>query len=149
MKSYIVIVADSGIMKAFSIRERSLIHKGKAELIKRTIYTAAHKKLSEQLSDRRGSFRGSGDARSARHGSGEAHKMMEEMEKKSLQALAHDIEGVILHTPADEYYLALPKHIYNGVTTAMKGSILSKIKKTLTKDLTKDSVEDIRKRFVV
>ncbi len=149
MKSYVVIVADTGILKAFYIKERSTVHKGKADLIKRVVYTNAHKKLSELVSDSRGSFRGSGDARSARHGSGEAHNLKSELLKKSIRALAHDIEGVITHTPADEYYLAIPKPIYKKIGEEIKKGIRAKITKEITHDLTKDTIEDIRKRFKI
>jgi hypothetical protein len=149
MKSYTIIVADEGTLKAFYIKEKSLVHKGKANLIKRIVYTNAHRKLGDQLSDKRGKFRGSGDARSARHGTGEALNLKADLEKKSFKALAHDIEGVITHTPANEYYLSIPKPIHNEVSAGIKKNILSKIKKILTEDLTKDRVEDIRKRFGV
>jgi len=149
MKTYIIIVADTGTLKAFHITERSLVHRKKADLIKRVVYTNAHKKLGDLLSDTRGKFRGSGDAHSARHASGEAHHLASEFQRKSFSALAHDIEGVISHTPADEYYLALPQPIHKAVTEKIKKSIQSKITKQLTEDLTKDTVEDIRKRFMV
>ena len=149
MKSYIIIVADEGTLKAFYVKEKSLVHKGNANLIKRIVYTSAHRKLSDQLSDKRGKFRGSGDARSARHGSGEATHLEADIERKSFNALAHDIEGVITHTPANEYYLSIPKPIHNEVSAQIKKNILSKIKKILPEDLTKSTVEDIRKRFGV
>ncbi|MDP4229653.1 MAG: host attachment protein [Bacteroidota bacterium] len=149
MKSHLVIVADTGTLKAFYIKERSLVHKGKADLIKRIVYTNAHRKLSDQLSESRGSFRGSGDARSARHGSGEAHHLKSDLQKKSFLALAHDIEGVIMHTPANQYFLALPKPIHKAVTAEIKKNVRSKITKELAEDLTKDTVEDIRQRFSV
>jgi hypothetical protein len=149
MKAYTIIVADEGTLKAFHINEKSLVRKGKANLIKRIVYTNAHRKLSDQLSDRRGSFRGSGDARSSRRGSGEALNLKVHLEKKSFKMLAHDIEGVVAHTPADEYYLAIPKPIHNAVTSEIKKNMLSKIKKILPEDLTKNTIEDIRKRFKV
>src|ERR1051325_6216695 len=99
MKSYLVIVADTGTLKAFYVKERSLVHKRKADLIKRIVYTNAHRKLSDQLSDTKTSSRGSGDARSSRKGSGEAHHLKTDMQHKSFMALAHDIEGIITHTP--------------------------------------------------
>jgi hypothetical protein len=101
------------------------------------------------LSDTKGSFRGSGDARSARRGSGEQHNLKSDLRKKSFQALAHDIEGVIAHTPAREYYLALPQPIHKAVTGEINKSIRAKIRKELAADLTKDTLEDIRKRFKV
>jgi hypothetical protein len=149
MKSFIIITADTGILKAFYVKERSLVHKGKASLIKRIVYTNAHRKLSEQVSDSKGSFRGSGDARSARRGSGEALNLKADLEKKSFRALAHDIEGIIAHTPANEYYIALPKPIHKMVTNEIKKNIRTKIKKELAEDLTKNTVEDVRKRFGV
>ena len=142
-----MIVADTGTLKAYHINEKSLIHKHKADVFKRIVYTNAHRRLHDQLTDTKGSFRGSGDARSPRHGSGEQHNLKSDLQKKSFQALAHDIEGVIAHTPASEYYLALPKPIHKAVTGEMSKNIRAKIKKELAADLTKDTVKDIRKRF--
>jgi hypothetical protein len=149
MKSYTIIVADQGLLKAFYIKEKSLVRKGKANLIKRIYYTNAHHKLHELLSDTFGRFRGSGDRLSARHGSGEDLRLKNDIERKSLKALAHDIEGVIGHTPSSEYYLSLPKAIAKSVLKEMKNNFRLKIKKTLSEDLTKDRVEDIRLRFGV
>jgi hypothetical protein len=147
MKSYIMIVADTGTLKAYHIDEKSLVQKHKANLIKRIVYTNAHRRMHEQLTDSKGSFRGSGDARSARHGSGEQHNLKSDMQRKSFLALAHDIEGVIAHTPPSEYYLALPQPIHKAVTALINKTIRAKIKKELAADLTKDTVKDIRKRF--
>ncbi len=149
MISHILIVADIGTLKAYQISERSLVHRKKIELIKKITYTNAHRKLSDQLSDGRGSFRGSGDARSPRHGSGEAHHLKGERDKRAVCSIAHDIEGVISHTPADAYYLSLPQPIHRAVTEEIQKNIRSKITKELDVDLTKDTIEDIRKRFGV
>jgi hypothetical protein len=149
MKSYVIIVADTGVLKAYHTRESSVLHRKKAALIKTITYTKAHMKLSDQLSDGKGTFRGSGDARSPRRGSGEAHHMKTEMLSKSMRGLAHDIEGIITNTPADEYYLSLPKAIQKGVTGELKKGINAQITKQLGLDLTKDNIEDIRKRFKV
>ena len=147
MKSYVIIVADRGILKAYFTRERSIQHRKKADLIKKITYTKAHTKLSDLLSDRKSSDRGSGDARSARRGSGEAHNMETEMLKSAMRAIAHDIEGIVSNTPADEYYLSLPKSIHNSVTAELSKGVRGKITKLLALDLTKDTIEDIRKRF--
>jgi Protein required for attachment to host cells len=136
-------------LKAYHTRESSLRHRKKADLIKKITYTKAHTKLSDLLTDTKGTFRGSGDAKSPRRGSGEAHHMKTEMLTKSMRGLAHDIEGIISNTPADEYYLSLPKAIQKGVTGELKKNIHSQITKQLGLDLTKDNIEDIRKRFKV
>ncbi len=149
MKSYLIIVADTGGLKAYFTHERSLEHRRKADLIKKITYTKAHTKLSDQLSDGKGSFRGSGDARSARRGSGEAHQLKSELLKSALRAIAHDIEGIVAHTPADEYYLSLPKAIHNAVTEELSKGVRAKITKVLPLDLTKDTIEDVRKRFKI
>jgi len=149
MKSYVIIVADTGTLKAYFTRETSLQHRRKADLIKKVTYTKAHTKMSEQLSESKGTFRGSGDARSPRRGSGEAHHLKTEMLKTSLRGLAHDIEGVISHTPADEYYLSLPKAIHNSVTDELTKITRAKVTKVLALDLTKDTLDDIRKKFKV
>jgi hypothetical protein len=147
MKSYLIMVADTGGLKAYFTRERSSAHRHKADLIKKITYTKAHTKLSDQLSDGKGSFRGSGDARSARRGSGEDHNLKSELLKSALRAIAHDIEGIVAHTPADEYYLSLPKAIHNAVTAEINKGIRAKITKVLALDLTKDTIEDVRTKF--
>jgi hypothetical protein len=149
MKSYLIIIADTGVLKAYYIREKSLVHRGKADLIKRIVYTEAHRRLGEQFTDTKGKFRGSGDARSPRHASGEPHNLEGELKERSFRALAHDIEGIIMHTPADEYYLALPKPIFKAVTSEIGKNIRAKIKKEIAEDLTKDTVKDIRERFAI
>jgi hypothetical protein len=149
MKTSVIIVADMGTLKAYHTRETSLVHRRKADLIKKIVYTKAHTRLHDQVTDGRGSYRGSGDARSSRKGQGEAHQMESEMLTKAVRGLAHDIEGVIVHTPADQYFLSVPKSIHNAVTSEMKKNIFGKLTNVLALDLTKDTIEDVRKRFKV
>ncbi len=147
--THVIIVADSGTLKAYRIAETSTLHRRKAELVKQIRYEAAHRKLSDTLSDRAGRFRGSGDARTNSKSSGEAHNLKSELKKKIVEHLAHDIEGVISHTPAEFYYISLPKPIHNIVLDEMKASLRKKITKDLAADLIKEPVDKIRARFKV
>lgn len=147
--THVIIVADSGTLKAYRIAETSTLHRRKAELVKQIRYEAAHRKLSDTLTDRAGRFRGSGDARSASKSFGEAHNLKSELKKKIVEHLAHDIEGVISHTPAEFYYISLPKPIHNIVLDEMKASLRKKITKDLAADLIKEPVDKIRARFKV
>jgi hypothetical protein len=149
MKTSIIIVADIGTLKAFHVKERSLTHRKKADLIKKIFYTTAHTKLRDQLTDAGGRFRGSGDIHSGAVATSEAHNLKSDLHKKAHRAIAHDIEGVVRHISADDYYLALPKPISAAVTDELKKDVRSKLTKLITADLTKDTLDDIRTRFKV
>ncbi len=71
------------------------------------------------------------------------------MQKSALRAIAHDIEGIVQHTPADEYYLSVPKPVHNAVTAELSKDTRANITKTLALDLTKDTLEDVRKKFKI
>lgn len=147
--THIIIVADSGSLKAYRISETSTVHKRKAEVIKQVRYEAAHKKLSDTLSDRAGRFRGSGDARSNAKSSGEAHNLKTELKKKVVKHLAHDIEGVIGNSPAEFYYVSMPKTIHNAVLDELRTSTRKRITKDISADLIKEPLDKVRIRFKV
>jgi hypothetical protein len=147
--SQVIIVANAGSLKAYRITESSVAHRRPAEMIRKIEYEPAHKKLSEMVTDRQGRFRGSGDANSPSRSSGEQHKLFEEMKKKSVRQLAHDIEGIIKHSLAEKIHIALPKLISADVVSKLSKSSKDRIGKNVTADIVKEPVADLRSRFKI
>lgn len=148
--THIIIVGDAGTLKAYRIAETSsTTNRSKAETIKKITYSAAHTKLSDLVSDRAGRFRGSGSIKGNSRAFGEDNHLFEEMRRKSIAHLAHDIEGIMKHGDAQHFYLSLPKKIHNKVLEAMSKGSRAKIVRESAADLTKSSVMDLRKRFKV
>jgi protein required for attachment to host cells len=150
MKStHIIIVADTGTLKAYRVSEKSLKNRKSAEVIKMINYEEAHTKLSDLLTDRAGRFRGSGDSRSRGHASGEEHNMKEDIKKKMVKHLVHDIEGIIKFTPAEFFYVSLPRAVHKNVMEGMNKTLRGKITKQVAADLIKAPVGELRERFKV
>ena len=149
MSTTLIIVADSGLLKAYRISEKSLIHKRKAELVKSIYYEDAHRKLSEIVTDRSGRFRGSGKKTDQARASGEEHNLLQDLQKKVIKHLATDIESVIKLYAADAYHLALSVKLYRPVLAALRKDVRAKVKKTVNADLTKETVAKLRERFKV
>jgi hypothetical protein len=145
----VIITANFGALKAYRIEEKSLQHRRACEVIRKTEYERAHKKLSEVVTDRAGRFRGSGVAGSARRAFGEQHHLADDMKQKAIKQIAHDIDGVIKHTTANDFYLAIPKAISKDILVRLSAGARSKITKRLDIDIVKEPVQAIRDRFKV
>jgi hypothetical protein len=108
----------------------------------------AHGKFSEKLSDRAGNFgRTVGKAAAAR-GSGEAHNIATEAEKRVVKKIAAFINKLVKDEKPDGWYLAAE----TAITGQLKDSIAPEVKATLEKhvpaNLTKAEKGEIIKRFL-
>jgi hypothetical protein len=149
MSTTLIIVADSGLLKAYRISQKSLAHKRKAELVKSVYYEQAHRKLGEIVSDQAGRFRGGGKITNAGATTGEEHNLLQDLQKKVIKHLTADIESVVKLYAADAYHLALSVKLYKPVLEAMRKDFRAKFKKTVNADLTKETVAKLRERFKV
>lgn len=149
MSTTLIIVADSGLLKAYRISQKSLTHKRKAELVKSIVYEQAHKRLGEIVSDQAGRFRGSGQVAYKGGATGEEHNLVQDLQKKVIKHLATDIESVVKLYAADAYHIALSVKLYKPVLAALKKDLRTKFKKTVNADLTKETVAKLRERFKV
>ena len=147
--SHIIITANMGSLRAYRISETSVVHRRPGELIRKIEYEAAHKKLSDKVSDRQGRFPGSGEAGTPSRGAGEHHHLFEEMKKKAIKQLAHDIDGIIKHSLAEKIHVALPKIISSDVVAGLSKSSKGRITKTVNADIVKEPVADLRARFKI
>ena len=147
--SHVIITANLGSLRAYRITETSLVHRRPGELIRKIEYEAAHRKLSDVVTDRQGRFAGSGVAGTPSRASGEHHHLLEEMKKKAVKQIAHDIDGIIKHSDAEKYHLALPKLISKDVVSQLSKSSQNKITKTIAADIVKEPVGELRERFKV
>jgi hypothetical protein len=148
-KIEVIITANFGALKAYRIEEKSLQHRRACEVIRKTEYERAHKKLSEVLTDRAGRFSGSGIAGNKSRAFGEAHHLADDIKQKAIKQIAHDIDGVIKHTVANDYFLAVPKAISKEILERLSASARGKITKRLDIDIVKEPVQSIRDRFKV
>jgi DNA replicative helicase MCM subunit Mcm2 (Cdc46/Mcm family) len=147
--THIIMVGDAGTLKAYRITETSTTNRKKVETLKKITYSAAHTKLSDQVSDRAGRFRGSGSIKGNSRAFGEDNHLFEEMQRKSIAHLANDIEAIMKYGDAQYFYLSLPKKIHNKVLDAMSKGSRTKITRESAADLTKATVADLRARFKV
>lgn len=147
--SQIIIVANTGSLRAYRITESSVIHRRPAEMIRKIEYEPAHKKLSEVVTDRQGRFPGSGIAGNPSRGAGEHHHLFEEMKKKAVKQLSHDIDGIIKLSVAEKIHVALPKMISSDVVAGLSKSSKGRISKTVNADIVKEPVADLRARFKI
>jgi hypothetical protein len=147
--THVIIVADTGSLKAYRVSEKSLKNRSGAEVIRKIHYGLADRKISDIVTDRPGRFRGSGDNRMQGHAFGEDHHLKEDLKKKTIKSLVHDIEGIIKFTPADFFYVSLPKAVHKNVIDGMNKALRGKITKQVAADLIKAPVGELRERFNV
>lgn len=147
MKRIVVIVADTGQLKAYRVEELSLDEKGPLELVQRRSYKFDRKSHYGHTGGPRNNSRGSGDARSARRASGDQHHTDTELELKAVRTISADINTLLRKDDAEAYCLALPRSIWGPVNAKVDKRYKDKIRTNLPVNLTKATVAALRERF--
>lgn len=137
MRNVVVIVADMEHFRAFTKKSDPAGREALSE-ITACDQLSAHGRLSDKLSDKAGNFKGS---------SGEAHNLVSELKKRTIEQIAREIEAVLGATPHDEWWAAFPKPIFNQIVNALSGQVRDTLKKECHADLSKTPAADILKHF--
>ncbi|HET9136768.1 MAG TPA: host attachment protein [Candidatus Kapabacteria bacterium] len=147
--SNLIIATNLGTMKAFRISESSVAHRRQAELVQNTKYIAAHKKLSELVSDRPGRFRGSGVQTAPNRAFGENHNLKAHLKDNTIKQVTEDINALIEEAEDEHIYLAMPKAISHNINLHLSNRSKDRITQVHIGDIVKDPIEQIRAIFNV
>jgi len=147
----IIVVGDLGEVKIYKVKEEVVIspkddahvshvrHKGKLierldlELIKAADFIEAHKKISEEVTDKEGHFEGAGFPGE----SGEDHNLKLEIERRILREQADFISKTLLDQEAKKWHIAYPKEHYKELIDHLDYRVKEKLDKILPEDITK------------
>jgi hypothetical protein len=152
----IVVTADLGQLKAYRVVETSGVDPHEAmqvshanpmknqkkalhlEPVTERDYVAARQRISEEMSDKPGRL-GSGKV--------EAHNMLLEKDRRSLEAVAEDINALIAKEAPEAWCLAFPKETNGRLTSMLNAGAKKCLVKNLSKDLAKTSKQTLLSHF--
>jgi hypothetical protein len=143
----LVFVCDLGHFRAYKLSKTDQ-GTAKLDMIESIDSVEAHGKFSDKLSDRAGNFgRTVGQAAAAR-GSGEAHNIVSETEKRVVKKIAGFINKIVKDENPDGWYLAAEKAITSQLQEGIEPEVKTKLEKSIQANLTKAEKSEIIKRFV-
>ncbi|HMK56258.1 MAG TPA: host attachment protein [Dissulfurispiraceae bacterium] len=145
--SKIVVVADLGHFNAYKF-SKTPMGTGRLDLIEQFDSLEAHGKYSEKFSDQAGNFGESVGKNSFAKGSGEAHNIDIENEKRLVKTIAKTINRIVNEEKCDGWHLAAEKSINSQIVEYLEQAVKSKLEKNIAANLTKADKSEIVSRFV-
>ena len=155
-----IVVGDLGEVKIYKVKEEITIdpkdnahtshkhHKGTLidklvlELVNAADFIDAHKKISEEVTDKEGNYKGPfGSA------SGEPHNLKLEIENRLLKEIAKFIDNTLKSAGVKRWHLAFPTEHNKALVERLDYEIRDKLDINLPEDLTKLKEDKILAKF--
>ncbi|WP_456432496.1 host attachment protein [Nitratifractor sp.] len=157
----LIIVADLGELKAYRVKEEMAIdpkddaqtshkhHKGtlidalRPELVLAVDFIDAHKKITEEVTDKVGRNKapyGAGE-------SGEPHNLKLEIEHRLLKEIADEIMRLVRNENPKRWHLAFPAEHHKALMDRIDPDVREKLDVKIPEDLTKVKPETLLERF--
>jgi len=157
----IIIVGDLGELKAYKVYEEVVINpkddaqtshkhnKGtliealRTELVTAVDFVDAHRKISDEVTDKVGRNR-------APHGageSGEPHNLKLEIEQRLLKEIADTVMKIVRDSNPKTWHLAFPAEQNKALLDRIDPDVSGKLGINLPEDLTKEKPEKLLSRF--
>lgn len=149
MKKKLIIVADLGLLRAYSQTQNQIDRQPHLERIAELKLAAAHEKLSEQVSDQAGRFpRGSGaDSISGDLSAGEQLHQTTEQKHRLIQQLAERINSLLADAEVGDCLFAASAPIHKQLLDALAPKARKKIQQVLASDLAKTDPTELLGHF--
>ncbi|HTZ17315.1 MAG TPA: host attachment protein [Dissulfurispiraceae bacterium] len=143
----ILFVADLGHFKVYKL-SKTPQGTGKLDLIDSFDSLEAHGKFSEKVTDSAGKFGESVGKNSSVQGSGEAHNIELENEKRLIKNIAKSISKIVIERNCDSWHLAAEKAINGQIIEFLDPTVKAKLEKNIAANLTKADKTEIISRFI-
>lgn len=143
----IIIVADLGHFNAYKLCKTPQ-GTGKLDLIERYDSLQAHGRYADKFTDQAGKFGESVGKNSYAGGSGEAHNIELESEKRVIKTIAKTITKIIKEEMCGSWHLAAEKTINSQILECLDPSVRAKLEKNIASNLTKAEKSEIINRFM-
>jgi protein required for attachment to host cells len=143
----IVFVTDLGHFKAYTFTKTPQ-GTGKLDLIDSFDSLEAHGKFSEKVTDSAGKFGESVGKNSSVQGSGEAHSIDLENERRSIKNIAKSINKMVIEKNCDAWLMAAEKAINGQIVEYLDPAVKAKLEKNIAANLTKADKTEIISRFM-
>jgi len=143
----IIVVADLGHFKAYTLTKTSQ-GTGKLDLIDSFDSLEAHGKFSDKVTDSAGKFGESIGKNSSVQGSGEAHNIDLENEKRIIKNIAKSINKIVTERNCSSWLLAAEKAINGQIVEYLDPAVKAKLERNVPANLTKAEKTEIVNRFM-
>jgi hypothetical protein len=156
----LIIVADLGELKAYKVEEEvvispkdtaqvshkrnrgTLIEALRPELVTALDFVEAHRKISEEVTDKEGNYKGPfGSA------SGEPHNLKEEIERRLIREIAETIMQIVRKEDPKVWHLAFPAEHKKALMDHIDPDVSTRLGMLLDEDLVKLKPEKLIERF--
>jgi hypothetical protein len=156
----LIIAADLGELKAYRVREEIVIdpkdnaqvsHKRnrgtlidalRPELVTAVDFVEAHRKISEEVTDKEGNYKGPfGSA------SGEAHHLKEEIERRLIRDIAATMMRIVREEDPKVWHLAFPSENKKALMDQIDPDVSTRLGILIDEDLVKLKPEKLLERF--
>ncbi|MBD3807262.1 MAG: host attachment protein [Epsilonproteobacteria bacterium] len=144
LENTLVIVADLGELKAYSVKQHEGIVGNEVkishslELINDENFIEGRKQISESMSDNSGQFG---------HDTLEENDLKLEIEKRTLREIAEDIENIVKKIKPKQLFLAFPKEHNRELTNELGSQTKAVLTKNIASDLVKTDKQKILSHF--
>jgi len=150
MKNTLVVVADLGGFKAYSLENQihALNRTPRLELLEQFSNPAAHGRLVDKVSDLAGRFpRGTGMKAGGAMSDGERHNIELESRKRLVRQMAHRVNTLARNQEIERFFLAASREINPQLVAELEPQVRAKLHKNVPSDLTKIEQADILGHF--
>jgi len=160
LNGHLIIVADLGELKSYRVKEELVINpkdnaqvshkhnKGtlidalRPELVTAVDFVEAHRKISEEVTDKEGNYKGHfGSA------SGEPHNLKSEIENRLIREIADTIMRIVRTEDPKVWHLAFPAEHKKALMDRIDPDVSTKLGTMIDEDLIKLKPEKILERF--
>ncbi len=144
LENTLVIVADLGELKAYSIEEHEGVVNGEMKishslkLLNDENFIEGRKKLGEVVSDKAGKIG---------QGSPENHNLQSERENRTIKEIAADIDAIVNAIKPEQLFLSFPKEHNQELLNTLSESSKAVLTKNITSDLVKTDKNKILSHF--
>jgi len=144
MNTKLMVAVDLGLFKAFKV-EFKKTGSPRINLIDEHIFTEAHKKLSETLSDLSG--RKSTPSSSAAP-IADNHNLELELKRRIIKDISNRLKKLMSENASESCWFAAPKEIIHQVIDELPKALHTRMEKLIPNDLVKLEPKDILDRFL-
>jgi hypothetical protein len=156
----LIVVGDLGELKVYRVEEETVIspkdsaqvsHKRnrgtliealRPELVTAVDFVEAHRKISEEVTDKEGNYKGPfGSA------SGEPHNLKEEIEQRLIREIAETVMRIVRQEDPKVWHLAFPSEHKKALLDRIDPDVSTRLGTMLDEDLVKLKPEKLLERF--
>ncbi|HVU99949.1 MAG TPA: host attachment protein [Verrucomicrobiae bacterium] len=147
MRTKLLVLADSGHLKAYRLKEDPAISRPRLELLENW-ESAVPRHLREDVTDQAGQYRkGSTASGPSDVSDGEQHNIELERRRRALKEMAYRIDALAEREKPEGCYLAASSEINNSLVAELADTTRRSIEKNVSANLTRAGQDEVIRHF--